>query len=70
MEQKPSIGRIVHVLDNANRVCAAIITKVHSETCVNLVRIEGIGNLTPMSSCELVSTTLEHQSQWLWPPRV
>jgi hypothetical protein len=64
MEQKPSVGRIVHLKDGEVS-CAAIITKVWNDTCVNLAFFTEGGSCSPRSS---VVFGTEH-GQWYWPPR-
>lgn len=71
--QRPSIGRIVlykHAGSADGKyppmVSPAIITQVHSDTCVNLcVLSAGDGLFFPHSI-----TQGDGPSQWSWPPRV
>ena len=74
---KPSVGRIVHYYPDQNiamfkgqEECAAIITKVHSDTEVNLT-VFGDGHMA--STCvSHVSLRKEakQMAAWGWPPRV
>lgn len=65
MEPKPSVGRIVHFKDG-EVTCAAIITKVCSNECVNLAFFTEGGSCSPRTSVLFGAET----SQWSWPPRV
>jgi hypothetical protein len=65
MEQKPSVGRVVHLKDG-EASCAAIITKVWSDTCVNLAFFTEGGSCSPRTS--VVQGT--ENGQWAWPVRV
>lgn len=74
MEQKPSIGRIVIFRpSNGDNLYPAIITRVWSETCVNLEVFGGvqaheeIQGKTP-TSVLLGGTGIART--WSWPPRV
>lgn len=68
---KPSVGRIVHYVprEGMGDPVPAIITKVHSELCVNLTIF--YDSLLP--SIE-TSVMLKHDetdfNAWMWPPRV
>ena len=62
---KPSIGRIVH-FSYGDQVFPAIVTAVHSDTCVNL---EVFG----LSLGDRIHTSVlqgDENLQWRWPPRV
>jgi hypothetical protein len=79
MNQKPSIGRIVHFILNdyitagfitngqvqGERV-AAIVTRVWSDTCVNL-RLILDGDAVPLVTSVVQGT---EPGQWEWPARV
>lgn len=72
MEQKPSIGRIVHFKDDRGETNAAIITKVWSDQIVDLaifqsrIKPENVVNYDAFSSCPFG----EGNNQWNWPPKV
>ena len=75
-EQKPSLGRIVlfrsHV-SNGNSEHPALITRVWSDTCVNLTVFPD--NSEPKLFTSVVlneDTDAAHAGQqaWRWPPRV
>jgi hypothetical protein len=64
---KPTIGRIV-IYNDGNRDFAAIITRVHNDTCVNLA---GFGDhqttyVTSATSCNGESVCAH---SWRWPSR-
>jgi hypothetical protein len=74
--QKPSIGRIVHLCLSRQRI-PAVITYVHSDTCVNVTRLD-LGNAvnsctheeeSPESAAQ-PNTMATKDSSWSWPPRV
>lgn len=73
-EQVPSVGRIVlfHALEsNGATEHSAIITRVWSNTCVNLLVFPDNGTpIAKTSACfdEAVPATLT--CGWRWPPRV
>lgn len=68
---KPSIGRIVHFVENGIHF-AAIVTKIWSDTCINLyVFDDGSGNLSSNTKTSVVY--YEDASQdytWHWPEKV
>ena len=75
-EQKPSLGRIVlfrsHVSDGQSEH-PAIITRVWTDTCVNLTVFPDYGEPKLFSSVvqnEDVGTAHAGQQAWRWPPRV
>lgn len=70
MDQKPSIGRIVHVANEAGSPCAAIVTAVHSETCINVTKFNIEGGITHVTSLVKVSDAPKGTVDWNWPPRV
>jgi hypothetical protein len=60
----PSVGRIVHTLPGTpDGPIPAIITRVHSPTCVNLT-VFGDGQAPHFLSSAVLG------EQWAWPPRV
>ena len=74
--QRPTIGRVVHFNWGGARVPAAI-TYVHSDTCINLARLDGQGSYSsvsyaeepPESAAKLNEMTTQNAT-WSWPPRV
>lgn len=71
MDLKPTVGRIVHFNPGTPEAetFPAIITKVHSEQCVNLeVFGLGVGNKYPTSV--LHEASAGGAMRWSWPPRV
>lgn len=74
---KPSKGRIVHffrkgqTMPNADGE-VAIITKVHSDTMVNLRVIPDDGSIERVTSVPLVGADEVHHNLMfcVWPPRV
>ena len=67
--QKPSVGRIVHYHEAPDAPPrAAIVTRVWSDTMVNLCVFSADGGLpTPITS---VPYGVDNLCQWRWPPRV
>lgn len=72
MEQKPSIGRIVHYKahgspngQHLSEPRAAMVTKVHNDTCVDLCVFNPSG-LFFNQSCIFG----EGPGQWSWPTRI
>lgn len=73
MEQKPSIGRIVHSQAHGSpngqhkaEARPAIISKVHSETEVDLTVFNPTGLF--FNRCSLGGPDVP--GSWFWPPRV
>jgi len=62
---KPTIGRIVVVNDGDDGV-PAIVTRVHSEFCVDVTTFPPNG-ASPMPLISVSEGTLS--GQWVWPPR-
>jgi hypothetical protein len=52
---KPTVGRIVHFHPRTGVTHAAIITFVHSETCVNLAVFDSSGGSDGKTSVQLVA---------------
>ena len=69
MDQKPSVGRIIHVADEVGRTCAAIITFVHSDRFVNATRFNPDGSTAPVQELEKVHSPPKGTADWNWPPR-
>lgn len=69
MEQTPSVGRIVIYYCSVRGANAAIITSVHSNTCVNLACFDGNGNPYNQTSVTKFSEN-QVNNCWDWPPRV
>ena len=75
IDQKPSLGRIVlyrSIESNSATEHPAIITRVWSDTCVNLL-------VFPDNSAPVVKTSAsfndqdfdaDHAYHWRWPPKV
>lgn len=91
MGHKPSVGRIVHYYQgdyectpptpqghgqNFTRIHPAIITHVHSDTCVNLMVLWDAGTPSAKTSmCELPAELFVEgmhctNSGYFWPPHV
>ena len=75
--QTPTVGRIVHFYEGQalDKPVAALITRVHSDTCVNLTTFGDGMDPMPVSSVELVASTepadVGGRSMFcIWPPRV
>lgn len=74
MNQKPSIGRIVHyVLDGSGEHRPAIITRVYAPTCVNLHVFGDSGDLgrdiNRYPTSVQYDPSGEASSSWHWPER-
>jgi hypothetical protein len=80
---KPSIGRIVHVTFDDEKIRPAIVVEVWSDTCVNLrLFADGPNDSIPtrtfrgyqlltgdwLTSVEFAETPTP--GRWSWPPRV
>lgn len=65
---KPSVGRIVHYVNTQGEHCAAIVTRVFSDTCVNLT-VFGSDNMTYGFTSILFNEGATAGS-WHWPERV
>lgn len=61
---KPSIGRIIHV-QRHGYVAPAIVTRVHTDSCVNATVFELDGSTSVVTSCSLGTLP----GTWCWPPR-
>lgn len=83
--QTPSVGRIVHYylaggalprpyadVMAERKPIAAMITEVHSDTCVNLISFESGRDPFTETSVDLVEPDGECRSSsfCIWPPRV
>lgn len=66
--QKPSIGRIV-LFTEGDIDHAAIITRVHSDTCVNLKVFPDAGEIFARTSV-LSDPQKRLNPRWSWPDRV
>jgi desulfoferrodoxin (superoxide reductase-like protein) len=67
---KPTVGRIVHFYEAPGAEPeAAIVIKVWSDTCVNLIKCNEHGTWTSKSSSVLM-TPGHVGSGWSWPARV
>lgn len=71
MEQKPSLGRIVIVGgDDDGEERAAIVTAVHSDTCINVTRFNEQGDTTGLTSLTLPDPNQSlGNCNWRWPTR-
>lgn len=70
-QPKPSIGRIVHFRKGSAAAQAAIITRVHSDTCVDVaVFTSSDPAVVTRTSAELVDPNEGAAVGWFWPPRV
>lgn len=68
--QKPSLGRIVHFRPGENiDPGAAMITRVHTDTCVNLIVFEDGRDPRSVTSVTLRDEDNNEWGCW-WPPRV
>lgn len=74
---KPSIGRIVHfVNDPTQPPIAAIIVAVWTDTCVNLRIFQDGSNTQPTQFSEWVTSSTYDENTtpvartWHWPPKV
>ncbi len=68
--QKPSIGRIVHY-DYNGSIIPAIITKVFSDTVVNLRAFEdSTGSPLWFTSVKILEGETSSLGLWFWPPFV
>lgn len=66
---KPTIGRIVHFIEHDGaKPVPAVITEVHSDTCVNLSVIPNQHHKSPYLVTS-VTTYEGSQPRWMWPPR-
>lgn len=61
---KPSVGRIVH-LRQGDATLAAVVSKVWSDTTVNLAFFTEDGSCSPRTS--VIFGT--EDGRWSWPPR-
>lgn len=75
MDQKPSIGRIVHYFPAgaSGQAYPAIVTCVHSDECVNLFVFDD--GTTPTPDAGPITSIARRQAEgeescWDWPPRV
>lgn len=64
--QKPSIGRVVLVNHGTADPCVAFISKVWSDTCVNLIVFAEGGSYSSQISASMGAEI----GQWSWPPRI
>ena len=71
MDQKPSIGRIVHFYQSAaqGKPHAALVTDVHSDFCINVAGFNSGGTQVSASSVTY-SEDKASGLRWCWPPRV
>lgn len=67
--QSPSIGRIVLTHDQYEQLCPAIVTRVHTDICVNArIFVDSLPERT--SLVEVTDPAQLDQYRWMWPPRV
>lgn len=74
---KPTVGRIVHYRQpdnepavNGTKVHAAIVTRVWSDSVVNLQVFFDSGPVEPVTSVEVERPEEEGAGRrWFWPPR-
>lgn len=68
---KPTIGRIVIIHQPDGEQIAGIITKVWSDTCVNISGFIPNGNVSGFSSCSHKSAVGDPSlnTHWDWPER-
>jgi hypothetical protein len=69
-DPKPTVGRIVHFTPRANQdpgpdPWAAMVTRVHSDSVVNLTVFPPAGTPAPETQVELGAGP----RTWRWPPR-
>lgn len=73
MIPSPTIGRIVHLNVSGQRV-PAVVTYVHSATCINVNRLDGGGAESSVvfeaegEETKLNAMDTQHRT-WAWPPR-
>ncbi len=70
---KPSLGRIVlyHGIEsNGVLEHPAIITRVWSDTCVNLTVFCDYSSVVTIKSSVVQDEDMKQESGWRWPPRV
>jgi hypothetical protein len=67
---KPTIGRIVHFVDDDGSEWPAVITRVFSDTRVNL-QVFRDSDVTPRTSVPLIEVSGDPSSRfsWHWPQR-
>lgn len=71
MEQKPSIGRIVHFFASGSKEPqAGLVIAVWSDTCVNLSVCNAGGTWFSKSSISLGAMDADNGDRWAWPARV
>lgn len=70
MEQKPSVGRVVHYVSSLGQHWAAIITHVWSDSCVNLAVFDSNGVASNATSVCYDGDALPPAYTWHWPERV
>lgn len=78
LHQEPTIGRIVHVFNRSgnddvskqNRPEAAIVTFVHSPSCINATVFNHPGTPCSQTSIQHVSLAGDANCGWDWPARV
>lgn len=68
-DQKPSLGRVVHYIDNEGKHYTATIAYVWSDTCVNLGCLDHNGNPFSKQSVSYDANATATYS-WHWPERV
>lgn len=67
---KPSIGRIVLYHDNSDQIeHPSVITKVWTDTCVNLTVFPDHG-VPVFNSSVVQDEEMKQVYGWRWPPRV
>jgi surface antigen len=69
--QQPTIGRVVHFYQSATqgKPHAALVTDVHSASCVNVAGFNSGGTQVSASSV-IFSEDPAAGIRWCWPPRV
>lgn len=72
--QTPTVCRIVQFKDNAGHIMPAIITRVWSDTLVNLTAFPDPSDASLQNAVERPTSveyddSLEQPYRWRWPPR-
>lgn len=74
----PTVGRIVHYVvpvtsrgnNNGAAIAPAVITRVWSDSCVNLQVLHDCGPIEVVTSVVLEPNDLTLERHWHWPPMV
>lgn len=65
----PHIGQIIYTANEHGSICPAIVTLVHSDTCLNAHRFNRDGSITALTSLVLSHDPPKSEMEWNFIPK-